>query len=86
MWPHEQTISVLLAIPSQWALQYFELPSAGQLQAALAHFLELAMILLYRSPWRFGAADRFDREMQNGLQKVVRSDVGSLRWFVPALG
>ena len=48
-WPHEQTISVLLAIPSQWALQYFD-PSEGmQLQAAFAHFLELAMVLLSRS-------------------------------------
>ena len=56
--PHVQTISVLLAIPSQWALQYFELPSAGQLQAAFAHFLELAIVLLYRSACRFWAADR----------------------------
>ena len=55
-WPQVQTISVLLAIPSQWALQYFELPSAGQLQAALAHFLELAMVLLYRPAWEIRAA------------------------------
>ena len=43
-----QTISVLSAIPSQWALQYFDLSAAGQLQAAFAHFLELAIVLLYR--------------------------------------
>jgi hypothetical protein len=46
-----QTISVLLAIPSQWALQYFDLSGGTQLQAALAHFLELAMVLLCRSTW-----------------------------------
>jgi hypothetical protein len=44
--PQEQTISVLLAIPSQWALQYFDPSVVVQLQAAFAHFLELAMVLL----------------------------------------
>jgi hypothetical protein len=53
-WPQVQTISVLLAIPSQWALQYFEPSDVVQLQAAFAHFLELAIILLYRAPGRFG--------------------------------
>jgi len=43
-----QTISTLLAMPSQWALQYFDFSGGTQLQAALAHFLGLAMILLYR--------------------------------------
>jgi hypothetical protein len=37
-WPHLHTISVLSAIPSQWALQYFPLSGGMQLQAALAHF------------------------------------------------
>lgn len=32
-------ISVLLATPSQWALQYFDLSGAMQVQAAFAHFL-----------------------------------------------
>jgi len=41
------TISVLFAIPSQWGLQYFELAGAIQLQAALAHFLGLAIVLLW---------------------------------------
>ena len=31
-------ISVLLAMPSQWALQYFCLSGAMQLQAEFAHF------------------------------------------------
>lgn len=49
--PQLQTISVLSAIPSQWALQYFDFSSAIQLQAAFAHFLgvALAIILLYRN-------------------------------------
>ena len=47
-WPQLHTISVLLAMPSQWALQYFDFSAAGQLQAAFAHFLELAIILLCR--------------------------------------
>jgi hypothetical protein len=47
-WPQVQTISTLLAMPSQWALQYFDLSGGTQLQAAFAHFLELAMVLLRR--------------------------------------
>jgi hypothetical protein len=40
----------LSAIPSQWALQYFDFSSAIQLHAAFAHFLAvaLAIVLLYR--------------------------------------
>jgi hypothetical protein len=38
-WPQWHTISVLLATPSQWALQYFALSVGTQLQAAFAHFL-----------------------------------------------
>ena len=35
-------------MPSQWALQYFPFSGAGQVQAAFAHFLGLAIILLCR--------------------------------------
>ena len=35
---HKQLISVLLPMPSQWALQYFPFSGAGQVQAAFAHF------------------------------------------------
>jgi hypothetical protein len=42
-------ISILLAMPSQWSLQYFFLSGTGQVQAAFAHFLGvLAIILLCR--------------------------------------
>jgi hypothetical protein len=37
-------ISVLSAMPSQWALQYFCFSGAMQLQAGFAHFLVLAII------------------------------------------
>ena len=43
-WPQVQTISVLLAIPSQWALQYFSFSGAVQLQAEFAHFLGVLAI------------------------------------------
>ena len=37
--PHVQTTSVCPAVPSQWALQYFD-PSVGvQEHAGFAHFL-----------------------------------------------
>jgi hypothetical protein len=36
-------ISVLLAMPSQWALQYFCLSGAMQLQAEFAHFFVSAI-------------------------------------------
>jgi hypothetical protein len=45
-WPQVQTISILSAIPSQWALQYFSLFGAGQVQAGLAHFLGVLAISL----------------------------------------
>jgi hypothetical protein len=37
-------ISVLSAMPSQWALQYFCLSGATQLQAGFAHFFVPAII------------------------------------------
>jgi hypothetical protein len=43
-WPQVQTISILLAIPSQWALQYFSFSGAVQLHAELAHFLGVLAI------------------------------------------
>jgi len=43
-WPQVQTISILLAIPSQWALQYFSFSGAVQLQAEFAHFLGVLAI------------------------------------------
>jgi len=43
-WPQVQTISILFAIPSQWALQYFSFVGAGQLQAEFAHFLGVLAI------------------------------------------
>jgi hypothetical protein len=42
-WPQVHIISVLLAMPSQWALQYFCFSGGMQLQAALAHFFVFAM-------------------------------------------
>jgi hypothetical protein len=49
VWPHRQTTSARVPMPSQWALQYFD-PSVGiQLQAGLAHFLALAISLPPRS-------------------------------------
>jgi hypothetical protein len=49
-WPHLHVISVLSAMPSQWALQYFAFSGGMQLHAAFAHFLGvLAMI----SPWMY---------------------------------
>ncbi len=58
--PHVHIISVLFAMPSQWALQYFDFSSGTQLHAAFAHFLELAMVLLCRSTSGGSTADRFD--------------------------
>jgi hypothetical protein len=43
-WPQVQTISILSAIPSQWALQYFSLFIAVQVQAGFAHFLGVVAI------------------------------------------
>jgi hypothetical protein len=48
VWPHLQTISVLSAMPSQWALQYFALSGGMQLHAAFAHFLG---VLAMMPPW-----------------------------------
>jgi hypothetical protein len=39
-----QTTSIDLAIPSQWALQYFSLFSGMQEHAVFAHFFGSAMI------------------------------------------
>ena len=70
--PHEQEISILLAIPSQWALQYLEPSEAGQLQAAFAHFLEFAIgFLLYRSGGT--GKCRLRRSMREGRGRVVRA-------------
>jgi hypothetical protein len=44
-WPHLQTTSVPLPMPSQWALQYFDLSAETQLQAGFAHFLSFAIDL-----------------------------------------
>jgi hypothetical protein len=44
-WPHKQAISILFAIPSQWALQYLALPGGMHEQAALPHFLGFAIVL-----------------------------------------
>jgi len=76
-WPQEQTISILLAIPSQWALQYFD-PSEGvQLHAAFAHFLELAMVLLYRPVRRNRGHFRLRHLMREGQGKVPgRGSIG----------
>ena len=42
--PHAQSTSVLPAMPSQWALQYFD-PSVGiQEQAGFSHFLGCAIL------------------------------------------
>ncbi|SPE28654.1 hypothetical protein SBA5_680015 [Candidatus Sulfotelmatomonas gaucii] len=50
-WPHRQTTSARVPMPSQWALQYFD-PSLGtQLQAGFAHFLALAIRLPPSSVW-----------------------------------
>jgi hypothetical protein len=46
-------------MPSQWALQYFDLSVGTQLQAAFAHFLELAMVLLCRFAQGGVAAQEF---------------------------
>lgn len=45
-WPQRHTISILFPIPSQCGLQYFALLGGIQLQAAFAHFLGLAIVLL----------------------------------------
>lgn len=45
-WPQVQTISVLSAIPSQCAPQYFSLLGARQLQAGFAHFLGVVAIYI----------------------------------------
>lgn len=42
-WPHKHMISILFPIPAQWSLQYFALLGGTQVQAALAHFLALAI-------------------------------------------
>ena len=76
-WPQEQTISILLAIPSQWALQYFD-PSEGvQLHAAFAHFFELAMVLLYRSARKDRGQFRLRHSMWEGRGKVARARLGA---------
>jgi hypothetical protein len=43
-------ISVLSAIPSQWALQYFCFSGARQLQAGFAHFLGLGILMTPQYP------------------------------------
>jgi hypothetical protein len=42
-WPHRQTIAVLSASPSQYALQNFSPLSAAQLQVAFAHLFVSAI-------------------------------------------
>jgi hypothetical protein len=72
-WPQVQTISVLSAIPSQWALQYLDLSAAMQLQAAFAHFLALAMVLLNRPTREIQAASAVDPWDAKWGGKVVRA-------------
>jgi len=43
-------ISVLSAMPSQWALQYFCFSGAMQLQAGFAHFFVAAMFTSQAQP------------------------------------
>ena len=72
-WPQVQTISVLSPIPSQWALQYFSLSGAGQLQAGFAHFLELAITL----PPGSGASPRPERSPHRGSWRTF--SLGEMR-------
>jgi hypothetical protein len=64
----------LSAIPSQWALQYFDFSSAIQLQAAFAHFLgaALAIVLLCRYAREIQAARPVDPWDAESGGKVVR--------------
>ena len=57
VWPHLQTISVLSAMPSQWALQYFALSGGMQLHAAFAHFLG---VLAMMPPWMCPLDGKYD--------------------------
>ena len=43
-WPQVHMISVLSAMPSQWALQYFSFSGGTQLQAGFAHFFVPAIV------------------------------------------
>jgi hypothetical protein len=45
-----QTISVLLAVPSQWALKYFDPSAARQEHAAFAHFFGWAIASPFPPP------------------------------------
>jgi hypothetical protein len=51
-WPQVHMISVLSEMPSQWALQYFCLSGAVQLQAGFAHFFVAAMFTSEIGPAR----------------------------------
>jgi hypothetical protein len=73
VWPQVQTISVLSAIPSQWALQYFEPLGAMQLQAAFAHFLELAIVFLHPVRHTSFADVPVPNSMQDFYAMIVRS-------------
>jgi len=63
-WPQVQTISVLSPIPSQWALQYFSLLGAGQLQAGFAHFLGVVAIYSSSTPGNAPGIAGYDAEFR----------------------
>jgi hypothetical protein len=70
-WPHRQLISLLFPMPSQWALQYFDFSGAGQVQAAFAHFLGLAIDVLLRRSARAVLNRGIPDPMQKPTQEIV---------------
>ncbi len=74
-WPHRQTTSARVPMPSQWALQYFD-PSLGtQLQAGFAHFLALAIRL---PPWSVWLSSLAPLWVQGRNISVFRRQPGGL--------
>jgi hypothetical protein len=78
--PQRQTTSVRLAIPSQWALQYFDPSDGTQLHAGFAHFFGFVIVHLPRSVRCSLARNGPDR-----LYAGFRCAVAGKRCFLSAL-
>jgi len=70
-------ISVLSAMPSQWALQYFCFSGATQLQAGFAHFLVLAILTSETGPaWVPEATQAWVTVMRREVKGMPRNVKG----------
>jgi hypothetical protein len=76
-----QTISDLSAIPSQWALQYFDLSVEMQLQAAFAHFLGAVVAIPLSSGTRFVVHGKYDAQIMSEDQLKSELFLAQASWF-----